>query len=240
MRLSRLIICACGLLLFGASAYAAVKTDDAGNAVSAKKSSVNAKSTKKNIEKIIAGPVTSINVEKKEIIVSRSGKRYPVTLDGSTQLQSGNTTVTLDQIKVGDHVSIAYVRSSDGRRTALTIDSKSLSAPGKTALKEAKAEAKKTSAAPKTEVKKEAATAPKAEAKADVKKDTASAAKAEVKVAKKDSVQAAKAEVKVAKKDSVQAAKAEVKVAKKDSVQAVKAEVKVAKKDSVQAAKASN
>jgi hypothetical protein len=177
MRLRYCAICACGLLLIGTSAFAA----------SAKKASSSVKSTAKGVEKIIAGPVALVNVEKKELAVERNGKQYPISIEGSTLITGLNNPIPLESIKAGDLVSVSYHKSPDGRRVALNIINKSFSAPvaPKTSL-QSKAEPKKEpavekkAAAPavapkaevKTEPKKEAAVAPAATAKSDVKAET--------------------------------------------------------------------
>jgi hypothetical protein len=229
MRLTFLGICVLGFFSFGTLVNAAANTKAPKNAVA-----------EKGLQKIISGPVTMVNVEKKEIAVERNGKQYPISIDGSTQIVSGNNPIALENIKTGDLVTISYQKASDGRRIALNIINKSVStkevkaeAKKETATKaEVKAEAKKettTQAEVKAEAKKESAI--QAEVKAEAKKETAT--KAEVKAdAKKET--ATKMEVKAeAKKES--ATKAEVKAeAKKES--ATKAEVKAeAKKDSVAA-----
>ena len=153
MRLKRLSICLCGLFLFGTSAFTTAKTT--GNATAAKTPS-KAISAEKSTQKIIAGPVTLVNIEKKEIAVERNGRQYPVSIDGSTQIVSGNNPIALENIKTGDLVTISYQKASDGRRIALNIINKSV------LTKEVKAEAKKESAT-------------KAEVKAEAKKDSVAA-----------------------------------------------------------------
>jgi hypothetical protein len=216
MRLRNFTICVCGLLLLGTSAFAA----------SAKKASSSPKTTAQGVEKIIAGPVALVNIEKKEIAIERNGKQYPIFIDGSTSITAGNNPIALENIKTGDMVSVSYQKSSDGKRIALTISNKSSSGTvtPKSSMK-SKAEKKevvmpKAAAAtpasiPKAEVravsKKEAApiiktepvAAPKVEAKAEPKKEPAVAAKAA------SPAVAPKAEAKAdSKKDTTSAAKA--------------------------------
>ena len=178
MLLKHLGICLCGLSLFGASAFGAVTTKNSGKSASNGATSAAGK--------ILAGPVSSIDIGKKEIVVDRNGKHYPVIIDASTNIVSANSPITLETIKPGDHVSVEYVRSSDGRRTALTIDSKSTVARASHKASAAKPALQKKAVAAKVEVKaepkKEAAAAPKAEVKAEAKKDSVSAAKPEAKV----------------------------------------------------------
>lgn len=189
MRLRNFAICVCGLLLIGTSAFAA----------SAKKASSSAKSTAQGVEKIIAGPVALVNVEKKEITIERNGKQYPISIEGSTLITGVNNPITLENIKAGDLVSVSYHKSSDGRRVALNIINKSFSAPvapkpsvqSKAEPKKEPAVEKKAAApavAPKAEIKaepkKEAAvapaTTPKADVKAETKKDTAAVQPAKI------------------------------------------------------------
>jgi hypothetical protein len=181
MRLRNFAICVCGLLLIGTSAFAA----------SAKKASSSPKSKAQGVEKIIAGPVALVNVEKKEITIERNGKQYPISIEGSTSIAAGNNPIALENIKTGDMVSVSYQKSSDGKRIALTISNKSSSGTvtPKSSMK-SKAENKKEVVTPKAaapavtpkaeikaEPKKEAAvapaTTPKADVKAETKKDSA-------------------------------------------------------------------
>jgi len=147
-----------------------------------------------------------------------------------------NSPITFETIKVGDHVSVEYVRSSDGRRTALTVDSKSMVAPAShkaSVAKNVKAAPQKEAVAAKSEVKagpKKEAAAPKAEIKAEAKKDSLNAPKPEAKVEpKKDPATAQKTEVKAEpKKETDVAPKAEAKAeVKKDTSAAAKPEAKV-------------
>jgi len=70
MRLRNFAICVCGLLLIGTSAFAA----------SAKKASSSPKSKAQGVEKIIAGPVALVNVEKKEITMKEMENNIPFQL----------------------------------------------------------------------------------------------------------------------------------------------------------------
>lgn len=207
MRFNLLVVCLVGLFLFNASR--AVAADDAA---SVKQKTNGVKPGEKGVEKMIAGPVVSVNIDKKEIAVGRNGKQYQILTDGSTRIMSGKEPLTLDKIKAGDAVIISYLRFSDGSRIALTIKDKSISpvASNKSAGKtEIKAEPKKeASAAPKTEAKAEPKTgetaAQKTETKAEPKKETSAAPKAEAKAEPKAGATAApKTEVKTEpKKDA--------------------------------------
>jgi hypothetical protein len=175
MRLKHIVICLGGFFMFGASAFAVTDAQAPDNAV-VKKTSSSAKSSEIGVEKVIAGPIASVNVDKNEIVVERNGKQYSVLIDGSTQIVVGNTPVTLDKLKAGEIVSVSYRRFSDGSRIALTISNKSSSAH---ARKKTKAELKKEAMVTKSEAKAEESAASKVEVKAEAKKEAAT--KAEVK-----------------------------------------------------------
>ena len=168
MRLNSLVVCLAALITFNVSA--APKATQAVAGTHAK----SVQSPDKGVEKVIAGPVVSVNSDKKEVTITRSGKQYTVLLDGSTKVLSGNQPTTLDMIKTGEVVTINYLRFADGSRIALNIE-----APAGLKKAETKAEAKKeASAAAKADV-------VKAETKVEAKKETSAAAKAEVKAEQK-------------------------------------------------------
>lgn len=210
MRLRCLVICAWGLFLSGASAFAVKATQAPDNAAVVKKTSSSEKVAVKGLEKIIAGPVASINVGKKEITVERNGKLYPISIDGSTLIVGKNNPIALEKIKAGDLVSISYHKASDGRRIALNINNKSFSAPV----------TQKSSLQSKAEPKAESAVTPKVEVKAEPKKEPVAAPKAEVKVDSKKEPAA------VTKTEPAAAPKAEVKTEpKKESVAVQQAKI---------------
>jgi hypothetical protein len=169
MRLRYFKICAAGLFLLSASAFAAASVQAPDNSAANKKTTSNAKPAGES-QKIIKGHVAGINVEKKEIRVELKGKEYPISISGSTKIVGGNNQITLDNIKAGDLVSISYQKAPDGRRIALNIDNKTI--PVSVDKKAASQE--KVIAGPKKD-----AAAPKAEAKAEPKKDVVAAPKAE-------------------------------------------------------------
>jgi hypothetical protein len=171
MRLRCFKICAAGLFLLSASAFAAAPIQAPDNSAANKKTTSNAKPARES-QKIIKGHVAGINVEKKEIRVELKGKEYPISIDGSTKIAGGNNQITLDNIKAGDLVSISYQKAPDGRRIALNIDNKTI--PVSVDKKAASQE--KVIAGPKKD-----AAAPKAEAKAEPQKNVTADPKAELK-----------------------------------------------------------
>jgi len=228
MRLSLLVVRMGSLFLLGTSAIAVTDKPEAETAVTAKPA---VKSAEKGVEKVIAGSVTAVNPEKKEIAVERNKKKYTVLIDGSTNIVAGKEHIALDKIRKGDHVSINYLRYSDGSRIALNIENTSINtfSNRKSAAKEEV----------KSESQKEIKTAAKPEVKIEVKKDTV--AKATVKAEHKKDTTAAKATVKAEiKKDTVVSIKTTEKseVKKENSVTTkttVRAEVK---KDTASTSKA--
>lgn len=212
MRLGILVVCVAGLMSFNVSAVTAPESAAAG-----KEKVKSSKTAEKGVQKIIVGPVASVNSEKKEIAVERNGKTYPILLDASTKISSASQPVTLDMIKPGDGVTITYLRFSDGSRIALNVEA-SIHAVAKEKTSGLKSHGKKAVSAP-------AKAEPKAEAKVETKKSPSAASKAEAKTQTKPSVSAevktqAKPEV---KKEVNQASKSEVKAEPKPEV---KAEVK--------------
>lgn len=222
MRLRYLAICAWGFFMFGTSAFAVKVNQAQGNEAAVKKTSSSAKLEVKGMEKIIAGPVASINVGKNQITVERNGKLYPISIDGSTQIVGKNNPIALEKIKAGDLVSISYHKASDGRRIALNINNRSFSAPVTPKQSpQTKAEPKKEPAATKAEAKAEATVTPKVEVKAEPKKEPVAAAKAEIKADSKKEPAA------MTKIEPSSAPKAEVKAEpKKEPTAATKAEPK--------------
>jgi hypothetical protein len=240
MRLNFLVVCLSFMCYVSFSVMAADNTQT-GTTAANKNQTKSAKSAEKGVEKMIAGMVASVNIEKNEITVQMNSGSYPILIDGSTRIIEGNNQITMDKIKAGDRVSINYLRFSDGSRIALNIDAKSYTGSmADKSSKKMKAESKKEASAAKAEVnaeqKKDAAA--KAEVNAEQKKDAA--AKAKVNAEQKRET-AAKTEVKAEQKKDA-AAKAEVKAEQKKDT-AAKAEVKVeSKKDTsaTQPAKVAN
>ncbi|HEX7510977.1 MAG TPA: DUF5666 domain-containing protein [Chitinivibrionales bacterium] len=162
MRLNPLVVCLAALITFNVSA-----APKATQAVAGKAHAKSVQSSDKGVEKVIAGPVASVNSEKKEVTITRSGKQYTVLLDGSTKVLSGNQPTSLDMIKTGEVVTINYLRFADGSRIALNIE-----APAGLKKAEVKAETK-------VEAKKEASAAAKSDVvKAETKADSAKTATA--------------------------------------------------------------
>jgi hypothetical protein len=179
MHLKFFVICVLGLFLLGASAFAAGPVQAQDNTAANKKTTSSAKSTEKSLRKIITGRVASVNVGKKEISVELKGKKYPISIDGSTTIVGGNNQIALENIKAGDIVFISYQKSLNGGRIALNIDNKTFSASSVNKVssqEKAKVEPKKDVVAPKTEVKTETkkdAVTPKVEVKAESKTEPA-------------------------------------------------------------------
>jgi hypothetical protein len=177
------LCCAC-IFFFGGSAMAAgtqAQPSAAPNQNQAKAPSM------KSAEKVLGGPVTAINPEKKEITISRNSVKYPILVTGSTQIVSGNQPIDFSTIAVGDKVTVTYTKMNDGARNAVNIkktSSGSSVAPeaGMTAKHKShvKAEPKKTEApaATKAEVKKEVKAEVKAEAKKEMKAEAQTTAPA--------------------------------------------------------------
>jgi hypothetical protein len=161
------LCCAC-ILFCGSSVMAAQPQAGAAPAQPQAKASATAAA-----EKVLGGPITAVNSDKKEITVLRNSVQYPILVTGATQIVSGNQPVDFSSLSVGDKVVVTYTRGSDAARNALTIQRNSVgSSPapaGSGKIKAGvKAEPKKAEAS--------AAPAPKAELKAEPKKAEAHAA----------------------------------------------------------------
>jgi pyruvate dehydrogenase E2 component (dihydrolipoamide acetyltransferase) len=140
----------------------------------------------RGVAKVMAGPITGIDSEKKTISIKVKSGTYAVSIDEKTVVLAGDKQIAVADLKQGDRVHVEYQKLSNGQRKAVHINApaaqsapvvKSQPAPRQEAAAP-KAEATpapakavtKANPAPapaKVDVKTGAAAAPKTEAKAD-------------------------------------------------------------------------
>jgi hypothetical protein len=145
--------------------------------------------TERGVAKVMAGPITGIDSEKKTISIKVKSGTYAVSIDEKTVVLAGDKQIAIADLKQGDRVHVEYQKLSNGQRKAVHINVpaaksaavvKSQPAPKQEAAVPAqKAEPVKPNPAPapakaenaanpaKVDVKTGAAVAPKTEAKAD-------------------------------------------------------------------------
>jgi hypothetical protein len=130
--------------------------------------------TERGVAKVMAGPITGINSEKKTISIKVKSGTYTVSIDEKTVLLAGDKQIAIADLKQGDRVHVEYQKLSNGQRKAVhvtapaakpALEAKAQPAPKQETAAPAKAE--QPAPAVKPDVKTGAAAAPKTEAKAD-------------------------------------------------------------------------
>lgn len=84
-----------------------------------------AKTVKKTADagvmKILCGILTSVNVQKNIITIKVKSGNYPVNITKQSILSAGNKKITIADLKIGDYVSVNYLRFANSSRNAIDL-----------------------------------------------------------------------------------------------------------------------